>query len=40
MGIINIYMIKGFGVDLGEGLGVNVVFEVGHLGFWVFLGGL
>ena len=40
MGINNIYMIRGFGVDLGELWGGIRGFGVGNLGFWVFLGGI
>ena len=37
MAIQNIYMIKGFGVELAELCVKNGVFGVGHLGFLVFL---
>ena len=33
MAILNIYMIKGFGVELAELCVENGVFGVGHLGF-------
>ena len=40
MAIQNIYMIKGFRVELAELRVENGVFGVGHLGFGVFLGGI
>ena len=38
MAIQNIYMIKGFGVELAELWVENGVFDVGHLGFRSFFG--